>query len=48
MEKANDRRSAILTPPSYQLTFEGIPTIIHSKVFIFFLTPPSHQKYSIF
>jgi hypothetical protein len=50
MEKANDARSALLTlPPAYQLTFEGIPTIIHSKVFIFFLTHlPSYQKYSIF
>jgi hypothetical protein len=36
MEKANDRRSAILTTPSYQKTFEGIPTIISSKIFIFF------------
>jgi hypothetical protein len=38
MEKANDPRSAILSP-SYQLTFEVNDQKFPSKVFIFFLTP---------
>jgi hypothetical protein len=47
MEKANDPRSAILTP-SYQLTFEGNDRKFPWKVFIFFLTSPLIKNIQFF
>jgi hypothetical protein len=49
MKKANDRRSAILTPlRSCQLTFEGNDRKFHSKVFIFFLTSLLSKAFNFF